>query len=64
MNYEAMTISQFCEAHNLSRAFFYLLKKKGQTPKIVELGGKRLITKEAAEVWRAGLTSDKGKAAR
>ena len=60
MNYEACTISQFCEAHNMSRAFFYILKKKGQAPKIVELGGKRLITREAAEQWRASLTSDTG----
>jgi len=64
MSIEAFTISQFCEAHNFSRAFFYILKKKGQAPKIVELGGKRLITREAAEQWRAGLatTSDKGRA--
>lgn len=59
MNPEAFTISQFCEAHNMSRAFFYILKKKGQAPKIIELGGKRLITREAAEKWRAGLDSDK-----
>ena len=62
MSIEAFTISQFCEAHNFSRAFFYILKKKGQAPQIIELGGKRLITREAAEAWRAGLTSDKGQA--
>ncbi|HBO85217.1 MAG TPA: hypothetical protein DD641_09710 [Deltaproteobacteria bacterium] len=55
MNKETFTISQFCEAHNMSRAFFYILKKKGQAPKVVELGGKRLITREEAAIWRAGL---------
>ena len=66
MNYETYTISQFCEAHNLSRAFFYNLKKQGLAPKIVELGGKRLVTREAAEAWRAELatTSDTGRAAK
>lgn len=61
---DAYTISEFCKRHNFSRGFYYILQKKGQGPKVVELGGKRLITREAAETWRAGLdggksTSDK-----
>lgn len=57
-------ISEFCERNSISRGLYYKRLKLGQMPKAICIGGRRLITREAAEKWRAGLTSDKGKDAR
>ena len=46
------TIAEFCDAHRISRAFFYELKKKGLAPRITLLGTKQLITNEDAARWR------------
>jgi len=58
MNEFAFNISQFCEGHQMSRAFFYQLLKEGRGPKVVRLGGKRLITAEAAREWRKKLDTE------
>ena len=58
MNKDAFTISQFCEGHEISRAFFYTLQKEGRAPKVVKLKAKRLITVEAAREWREKLDAD------
>ena len=49
----AMSISQFCAAHNILEAFYYKLKKAGQGPREMHLGSRTLITMEAAAIWRA-----------
>lgn len=49
---QAYSISKFCEAHSISRAKFYLLCKEGQSPKIMRVGRRRLISVEAAKEWR------------
>ncbi len=47
------TIPQFCDDHNISRAFFYKLTKAGEGPRITKLGRRTLVTAEAAAAWRA-----------
>ena len=47
-----LTIAQFCEAFNISEAFFYKLRKRGQGPREMEVGARRLISIEAAVEWR------------
>jgi len=52
---EVFSVSQFCEAHNISRATFYLLLKNGEGPKIFKVGKRTLISREAAAEWRKHL---------
>jgi hypothetical protein len=47
-----MSIAQFCDRHGISEAFFYLLQKDGLGPDVMEVGGRVLISDEAAKRWR------------
>jgi len=51
------TVEKFCEAHNISRAFFYQLVKQDQGPDILKVGRRTLIAGEAAAAWRRRLQS-------
>ena len=46
-------VDGFCQAHKISRAFFYQLAKNGKGPRITKLGSRTLISFEAAAEWRA-----------
>src|SRR4029077_2388951 len=48
----ALTIPEFCEAHRISEAFYYKLKKQGKGPREMEVGVRKLITFESAAEWR------------
>ena len=48
----ALTIPQFCEAFNISEAFYYKLRKQRQGPREMKLGTRKLISLEAADAWR------------
>jgi hypothetical protein len=49
----AYTISEFCNAHRISRAHYYNLKKLGQGPDEARAGDRTvIITLEAAARWR------------
>lgn len=49
------TVPQFCDAHNISRAFFYQLLKNDSGPQVLKLGRRTLISGEAAAEWRRRL---------
>lgn len=50
----AFSIPAFCAAHGgLSPAFFYKLMSDGRGPKTMRVGGRTLISIEAAAAWRA-----------
>jgi hypothetical protein len=49
---QALSISQFCVRNNISRSFFYKLKKHGKGPRIMEVDGRRMISPEAERDWR------------
>src|SRR5262245_60468761 len=49
---QALSISQFCARNNISRSFFYKLKKNGKAPRIMEVDGRRIISPEAERDWR------------
>jgi predicted DNA-binding transcriptional regulator AlpA len=53
----AMTIREFCQAHNISMAFFYLLQQRGEGPRVMKLGSRRLIAVEEAARWRQERTA-------
>jgi excisionase family DNA binding protein len=44
----AYTIDEFCIAHRISRRTFYDLIERGEGPKLMHIGSKRLISAEAA----------------
>ncbi len=52
---QALSVAQFCAAHNLSRATFYNLLKIGQGPAIMKVGKRTLVSVEAAQRWRSAM---------
>ena len=48
----ALSVGEFCEAHRISRALFYLLRREGSGPRVMNVGRRTLITAEAAAEWR------------
>ena len=59
---KAFSIDEFCAAHGISRAMYYLLAKAGKAPRTMCVGARRLISEEAASDWRRLMETD-GKAA-
>ncbi len=51
-NKQTYSIQQFCEAHNISRAKFYLLLNEGKGPRLMRVGKRRLVSVESAADWR------------
>jgi predicted DNA-binding transcriptional regulator AlpA len=49
----SFSIDQWCEMHDLSRAFFYKLAKKGQAPKSFKVGTSTRISEAANNEWLA-----------
>jgi excisionase family DNA binding protein len=49
---EAYGIASFCIAHNISRSTFYNLVKDGKAPRLMRVGTRVLISREAAKAWR------------
>lgn len=48
----AYSIVEFCRAHRVSRAFFYVLQKRGEGPTVIKVGKRTLVSDEAAKDWR------------
>jgi hypothetical protein len=48
----AFSISEFCQAHRISVAKYYLLRAAGEAPVEMKVGARRLISVEAAAAWR------------
>jgi predicted DNA-binding transcriptional regulator AlpA len=46
------SIDSFCHAHNICRATFYNLLKRGEAPNTMQVGGRKMISVEAAAEWR------------
>ena len=45
------TVEQFCDDHNISRAFYYKLRKQGRGPAEIKLGTRTMISPESAAAW-------------
>ncbi len=52
MSTAAYSIAEFCRAHRVSRAFFYVLQKRGEGPAVMKVGKRTLVSDEAAKHWR------------
>ena len=51
----ALTVTEFCEAHRLSRALLDKLFRGGQGPRYFKAGRRTLISAESAAQWRAAM---------
>jgi predicted DNA-binding transcriptional regulator AlpA len=49
---DAYSVEEFCRRHGISRAYAYLLWRRGEGPRFMRLGTRRLISREAAADWR------------
>jgi predicted DNA-binding transcriptional regulator AlpA len=52
-NVRSFSIDQWCEMHNLSRAFFYKLASQGEAPKTFKVGRATRISEAANNEWLA-----------
>jgi hypothetical protein len=48
----AYSIDEFCKAHRIRRAMYYKLDHQGLGPRVMRVGTRALISKEAAADWR------------
>jgi hypothetical protein len=48
----AFSIAEFCSLHRISRPYFYKIRNRGLGPKVMVVGGRTLISVEAATAWR------------
>jgi len=49
---DAYGVDEFCARNGISRAFLYLLWKRGEGPRYMQIGARRLISHEAGAEWR------------
>ncbi len=49
------SISEWCQAYGIGRTLFYKMRKNNKTPRITELGRRRIITNEADAEWREAM---------
>jgi hypothetical protein len=49
---DAYSIREFCRRNSLTAYLFYKLQREGQAPKVMIVGGRKLISAEAAAKWR------------
>jgi excisionase family DNA binding protein len=52
---DAYSVDEFAERHGVSRAFVYLLWQRGEGPRFMQVGARRLISREAAADWRRSM---------
>lgn len=56
----AYSVAEFCRAHGVSRAFFYVLKKRGEGPTVMKVGKRTLVSEESAKDWRRRMETPAG----
>jgi predicted DNA-binding transcriptional regulator AlpA len=61
MEKDAYSIIEFCQRHGMSRAAFYNLENIGQAPRIMRVGGRVMVSKEAAADWRRARETNSAK---
>jgi len=49
---QAFSVDEFCEAHRISRATYYNLRKLGKGPREMKVLARTLISIESAAAWR------------
>jgi predicted DNA-binding transcriptional regulator AlpA len=49
---DAFSILEFCARHGMSRSAFYNSLKAGQGPRVMKVGSRVMVSREAAAEWR------------
>ena len=49
---DAMSIGMFCRRYGISESFFHKLMAQGQGPRVMRVGKRTLISREASRAWR------------
>ena len=49
---DAISIPEFCVRNGISAALFFKLAREGRGPRVMRVGRRTLVTKEAAAAWR------------
>ena len=49
---DAYSIDQFCMRHGFCRSVYYKQKAAGKGPREMQVGARKIISKEAAADWR------------
>jgi hypothetical protein len=49
---DAFSIPEFCVRNGISSALFFKLAREGGGPRVMRVGRRTLITREAAAAWR------------
>ena len=49
---DAYSIAEFCRRHAISESFYFALQAAGLGPRIMKVGSRVLISREAAAAWR------------
>lgn len=52
------SIPAFCDENDISKAFFYKLRKEGKAPKITKLGSRSFITPDSRQDWLESLSQE------
>jgi excisionase family DNA binding protein len=55
---DAFSFEEFCNRHRICRATLYNLIKRGEGPAVMRVGGRVLISREAAEQWRRRMEAE------
>jgi hypothetical protein len=48
----ALSIPEFCKAHDISEGLYYKLQKQNEGPREMKVGARTLISFESAAEWR------------
>jgi hypothetical protein len=51
----AFSLREFCDSHSISESTFHRLVREGRGPVVMRVGGKILISTEAAKAWRKAM---------
>ncbi len=49
---DTYSVDEFAARHGISRAYLYLLWKRGEGPNFMQVGARRMVSREAAANWR------------
>jgi hypothetical protein len=49
---DAMSIREFCRRHSISTDYFFKLQRERRGPRVMRVGGRTLISTDAAAKWR------------
>jgi hypothetical protein len=52
---DADGVKEFCRRHDISPGFLYSLWRRGQGPRFMQAGDRRIISREAGADWRRKL---------